>query len=172
MYPPQIKIGDCLLNYLVENGGKSNKDFYPGYLRSQGFTDSEFHQVIELLKDEKLVEVYGQDEYRLRLTDKGEKSAKIGLEKYFDKKNSKENSQERHNLLSNWLRAIGILVTIGGLLLGLKVCKNGNDKNDGQNTSNHGTKERKIITQISDSIPKIDTIPKPIYHNNDSFPQR
>jgi hypothetical protein len=80
----QIEIGDVLLKYLAANGGKANKDQYPSYLIDAGYNKKEWLQVLELLLYLRLIEKFGQDDYRIRLTAKGVK-ASVNLKRYLDR---------------------------------------------------------------------------------------
>ncbi len=70
-----VQIGECILKFIVENKGEVNKDQYPDHLSASGYNKKEWLPVLDFLVEQKLIEKFSEDDYRIRITSKGRQAS-------------------------------------------------------------------------------------------------
>ena len=117
----QLKIADFLLKYLDSVGGKSSLDDYPAKLRKQGFDDFDWHTLVKILIEHLgLIDYAGNSDYWIMLTPKGNKAAKIGVEKYFDeieKEQQLDSKQKQASIDSVKISKRSLIISIVAILI-------------------------------------------------------
>ena len=91
MTDQQIQIADELLKYLYERKGYTYVHDVPEYLNEKFDEPHEVRQVTKTLEEQNLITYDG--ETILRLTENGNKAAKIGYQKYMDKLENEHSMQ-------------------------------------------------------------------------------
>jgi len=91
----QMEMADLLLKILVEHKGTLNTDQQSYFFTEEkNYEWFEFTLMRDNLIDEGLISWWGDEKYRIKLTQDGWKAAEMGLEKYWQQKEQKTNPKK------------------------------------------------------------------------------
>jgi hypothetical protein len=108
----RYKFADLLLRFLAENKGTKTVDQISiHFIDGLKYSLLDYFQVRDMLIELDLIEQFN-DDYRVRLTDKGWKAVKIGIKKYLKRDENKKKGKWIDTLLGKIIVALLISLSI------------------------------------------------------------